>query len=116
VEKYLILGLEAKKTDKFPEAFERFEQVVYLDRIQSFQQLFISFSRWAGRPQGLTRRQIETLKVEARHLGLRDIPQSRVHRPSFGFGIWQREFIKIRGKTKIIYRDLKTGRFIKKPF
>jgi hypothetical protein len=28
---------------------------------------------------------------------------------------WRREFVKIRGKAKSIYRDLKTGRFIKKP-
>jgi hypothetical protein len=28
---------------------------------------------------------------------------------------WRRELVKIKGKSKSLYRDLKTGRFIKKP-
>jgi hypothetical protein len=31
------------------------------------------------------------------------------------YSSWRHELVKIKGKTKKVYRDLKTGRFIKKP-
>jgi hypothetical protein len=33
--------------DRFPEAFRRFEEVVDVDRIQSFRQLRLAFAYWA---------------------------------------------------------------------
>ena len=56
--------------DKFPEAFQRFEQVVDVSKIKSFQQLLSAFSLWAGRKWKGSPLQIEALKVEAFRLGI----------------------------------------------
>ncbi len=56
--------------DKFPEAFKRFEKVVDVSKIKSFQQLLTAFSLWAGRKWKDSPLQREALKVEAVRLGL----------------------------------------------
>jgi len=50
--------------DEFPEAFERFERVVDVDRIRSFDALRMQFSHWAGRKWLDTPRQNEALQRE----------------------------------------------------
>jgi hypothetical protein len=97
--------------DRFPEAFRRFEKLVDTDRIRSFIQLKMAFSYWAGRNWKDTRLQNEALKVEAERRG---IPVSRQtdSKPR----TWKHEFVSVRGKPQSRYRELKTGRFIKKPF
>ncbi|GEM_PF-1916759 len=108
--------------DRFPEAFRRFEEVVDVDRIKSFIQLKLTYASWAGRKWLNTYRQNEALKVEARRLG---IPISVEGRPVSGRGVahvpervavtWRHETVTVRGSSQDRYRDLKTGRFIKKP-
>lgn len=66
--------------DKFPEAFQRFEKVVDVSKIKSFQQLLTAFSLWAGRKWKNTPLQIEALKVEAFK---RDIPQIPVSKEEY---------------------------------
>jgi len=103
--------------DKFPEAFSRFEEVVDVNRIDSFRQLRLAFASWAGWKWRGTYMQKRALAVEARKLG---IPVFIERRPTVkvkrGFAVkWRHEVIKVKGKLQNRYRDLKTGRFIKKP-
>lgn len=103
--------------DRFPEAFERFEQVVDVDRLESYRQLIHAFRYWAGRRWIDSYAQNVALKREARKRGFRDtrIP-TYFRRPQvFAERTWRRETVTVRGKPQVRHRDLKTGRFIKKP-
>lgn len=50
--------------DRFPEAFERFKHSVNVDRIETFQQLVLSFSGWAGQKWKGTDGQYDALQRE----------------------------------------------------
>jgi len=64
--------------------------------------------------------QWEALNAEAENLGfetpdfireeLEDMGSSRYSRSS-----WRRETVNLRGRARSVYRDIRTGRFIKKP-
>lgn len=105
--------------DKFPQAFERFEEDVDVREIRSFRELRLAFSFWAEYKWKDTPRQIKALRVEARRVGIplkaprkRAIVyrvQPRVVRP------YRVENITRRGKPVKIYRDVETGRFISSP-
>jgi hypothetical protein len=103
--------------DRFPEAFRRFEEVVDIDRIQSFRQLKLAFASWAGWHWHGTYLQNKALAVEANRLGIPDFVNRRpvfsvYGRPSVS---WRHEVVIVNGNSQNRYRDLKTGRFIKKP-
>jgi len=103
--------------DKFPEAFERFEQVVDIARLESYRQLAYAFSHWAGRRWVDSYAQNLALKREAEKRGFRD---TRIPKYLRGVQVstertWRHETVTVRGKPQVRYRDLKTGRFIKKP-
>jgi hypothetical protein len=66
--------------DKFPEAFKRFEQVVDVSKIKTFQQLLSAFRLWAGRKWVGSPLQVEALKEEAFK---REIPQIPVTREEY---------------------------------
>jgi predicted glycosyltransferase involved in capsule biosynthesis len=83
--------------------------------------LTLAFRWWAGERWRGTRRQWEALNTEAENLGF-EVPdfvrEELSERRGTGYSrdsSWRREIVKIYGKSKSIYRDLKTGRFIKKP-
>ena len=109
--------------DKFPEAFRRFEQVVDVDRIESFTQLELAFALWAGRNWIGTYLQREALAREARKRGIPAFVKSG--RVSFGRGTayvtrteavtWRHEVVSVKGRSQDRYRDLRTGRFTRKP-
>jgi hypothetical protein len=110
--------------DKFPEAFERFERVVDTRRIRTFNQLLASFSHWAGRQWIGSHKQVEALKDEAEKLGIpvpervllrRAERQARLKLAEKEARTWRFERVKVHGKSQVIYRDIKTGRFIRKP-
>jgi Asp-tRNA(Asn)/Glu-tRNA(Gln) amidotransferase B subunit len=101
--------------DEFPEAFKRFEKRVDVDRINSFRQLTLAFSYWAGWRWKGTKRQIGALKVEAWKRGIPVPVELRPQRPH-KVRTWRHETVKVRGKLQSRYRYLKTGRFIKKAF
>ena len=82
--------------DRFPEAFDRFEQDVETKYIKSFQQLFFSYMMWGGKYASMSRRQVIALKHEAIKRGIGNIS---VERDRLG---------------RIHYRDVGTGRFVKK--
>jgi hypothetical protein len=93
--------------DKFPEAFERFEEVVNVRRIKSFRQLKLAFAEWAGEKWIPTSRQLQALAEEARKFGLAE------ERRVIPF-LWRREIVMVRGKRQSRIRDLRSGRFIRK--
>ncbi len=113
--------------DKFPEAFRRFENDVDVGRFRSYNELTLSFRWWAGEKWRGTPRQWEALNAEAENLGF-DVPdfirrEIREYRSS-GYHVtegkqksatWKHETVKVKGTPQNRYRDLKTGRFIKKP-
>jgi hypothetical protein len=107
-----------KMVDRFPEAFERFERVVDIGRFDSYRELACAFSHWAGRRWVDSYDQNLALREEARKRGFFDArlpryfekPYARQKRQS-----WRHETVIVRGKSQVRYRDLRTGRFIKKP-
>ena len=103
--------------DRFPEAFKRFEQVVDVDRLESYRQLAYAFTHWAGRRWINSYAQNWALRREAERRGFRDarIPTYFRRPPVSARRTWRRETVTVRGKPQIRHRDLKTGRFIKKP-
>lgn len=59
--------------DKFPEAFERFERVVNVDRFESYPEMSYAFAWWAGKRWVDSYLQNKALTVEGRRLGYKDI-------------------------------------------
>jgi hypothetical protein len=106
--------------DKFPEAFERFESDVDIGRFGSYHELTLAFRWWAGERWRGTSRQWEALNIEAENLGFEvpdfvreELGESNSHKGRRV--IWRLEKIALRGGYGTRYRDLRTGRFIKKP-
>ena len=112
-----LLGVN--NLDKFPEAFDRFEERVNVDDIASFRELLYAFASWAGQKWYGTRRQMEALAVEAQRIGIPVYGEKRERRISRFTSVpemtWRYESVIVMGKSQGRYRDLKTGRFIKKP-
>jgi hypothetical protein len=113
--------------DRFPEAFERFEQVVDVDMFDSYMELTYAFREWAGEKWHGTHKQWEALNVEAEKLGF-PVPYfirgELRERKSSGYYVsegrqnavaWRHEVITVKGMSQSRYRDLNTGRFIRKP-
>jgi hypothetical protein len=103
--------------DKFPEAFERFEDDVDVREISSFRELRLAFRYWAGYKWKDTPRQIQALRVEAKRVG---IPVKRVTkapiRPTVLYEpSYRAETVTRYGKSFRIYRDMETGRFVSPP-
>jgi hypothetical protein len=106
--------------DKFPEAFRRFTKDVYVERIKSFNQLKLMFSSWAGERWVNSLPQNQALKYEADRLRLNEIPTrwtpvKREYNFDRMLRSWRFETVKVKGRSQVRYRDVKTGRFIKKP-
>jgi hypothetical protein len=109
--------------DKFPEAFRRFERKVNVRKIETFRQLTLAFGSWAGEKWHGTFRQMEALSREAERIGLEVPRYYEVNRSSWRRGFygetstitWRYEVVTVQGKSQNRYRDLKTGRFVKKP-
>ena len=117
-------------TDKFPEAFERFEQVVAVNKIRSLRQLLVSFKLWAGANWRGSYLQMRAFLLQAQERNffidkkLRSLYHIPLPTPKKAIPIppkvtlpktWRRETVLVRGKPQIRYRSLVTGRFIKNP-
>jgi hypothetical protein len=109
--------------DKFPEAFERFESDVDVDRLRTYSELLYSFQWWAGEKWKGTARQWAAFNAEAERLGFtvphfirEEIRGSRAS-GSYAYQVptYRHEVVIVKGVSQDRYRDLKTGRFIKKP-
>ena len=109
--------------DRFPEAFERFENDVDIGLIESYQHLTMAFRSWAGEKWKGSYRQWKALNEEAENLGfyVPDFYKEAIHEKRYsdfydsGIKSWKKVTISIRGTKYSRYRDSKTGRFIKKP-
>jgi hypothetical protein len=110
--------------DRFPEAFRRFESDVDVGRFESYHQLTLAFRWWAGERWRGTPRQWEALTREAENLGFnehkgyREAIREKRYSDYYHVGhrsTWRRETVTSMGRTRSVYRDLKNGRFIKKP-
>ena len=71
-----------------------------------------------------TNRQLNALNDEAKRRGyFEKFKENRVRRPRYSQRhsyryvkrTWRHETVTVKGKSQVRYRDLKTGRFIKKP-
>lgn len=104
--------------DRFPEAFKRFESVVEVDSFRSYRELVYAFSRWSGKRWKGSHRQNLALLREGKRLGFKDAKSGLYFRRQprvFVRQAWRRETVAVGGRSQIRYRDLRTGRFIKKP-
>jgi len=113
--------------DKFPEAFERFESEVDVDLVDSYRELLLAFQWWAGEKWLGSPMQWTAFNAEAERLGFEvpsfvreEIRESRRSDYYVSEGrqkavTWRHEVVKVRGASQSRYRDLKTGRFIRKP-
>lgn len=61
------------RSEKFQEAFERFSDVVNVDRFESYRELWYAFRHWADRRWRNTEAQNRALAYEGEQLGLEDI-------------------------------------------
>jgi hypothetical protein len=109
--------------DRFPEAFERFERVVNIDRFRSYYELALAFQSWAGQNWKGSAKQWEALDREAKNSGFYPTNSYQGIRRKRGYtDFYERpnqtrrgESGILRGRARSVYRDIKTGRFIKKP-
>jgi hypothetical protein len=103
--------------DRFPEAFERFEQVVDVRGFRSYRQLAYAFTHWAGRRWIDSYAQNVALRREAEKRGFKvaRIPKYFRKPQVSARRTWRYETVTVRGKPQVRHRDLKTGRFVKRP-
>jgi len=103
--------------DRFPEAFHRFEKIVDLRSFRSGRELMYAFTHWAGKRWVDSYSQNVALNREVEKRGFEEIRVPRYsRRPQFyARQTWKLETVTIKGKSQFRYRDLKTGRFIRKP-
>jgi hypothetical protein len=114
--------------DRFPEAFERFESDVDVGRFRTYFELALAFQSWASRNWKGTTKQWDAFDREAENLGFskptiygnstRTRGYSTNHYVStrkMKAVTWRYEVVNVKGKSQNRYRDIKTGRFIKKP-
>jgi hypothetical protein len=106
--------------DEFPEAFRRFECDVDTRDFDTYRELYFAFESWAGRRWRSSGLQRHCLAIEGRRLGFNpnEPDEFRVatrRRFSFFKPTFRFEVVTVRGKPQNRCRDLKTGRFVKKP-
>ena len=114
--------------DKFPEAFRRFESDVDIRRFRSYFELVLAFQSWAGQKWKGTTKLWEALDSEAENVGFtpptiygKATGQRRFSTNDYVSArkakavTWKYEVVNVKGKPHDRYRDLKTGRFIRKP-
>ena len=103
--------------DRFPEAFHRFEKAVDLRSFRSARELKYAFTHWANRRWIDSYKQNLALRREVEKRGFIDrrLPRYFAKPQVSTRQTWRHETVTVRGKPQVRYRDLKTGRFIKKP-
>jgi hypothetical protein len=89
-----------------------------------FKKLLMQFELWAGRKWLDTPDQRRALAVEARKLGIPVVAEKRssatrergiVRFPERKAVTWRHEVVTVRSHSQDRYRDLRTGRFIRRP-
>lgn len=115
--------------DAFPEVFERYKADNDPKADWDFNDLIDDFGLWqAGkRPAGVTSKQIEALRIEAKGIGIYPYETVKVEEP-YEEEYYERPFLEETinvdyytktGKhvsySSVRYRDPESGRFIKRP-
>jgi hypothetical protein len=95
------------------------EKTVDVGKIDTFKQLVSAFASWAGRTWKSSPKQIDALEREAIRVGIplegiRIRHVEKGYRPIAGVA-WRFETVKVKDREQPRYRDMATGRFIKKP-
>jgi len=85
-----------ERSERFQEAFRRFERVVDVDRFDSYRELWYSFRQWAGKRWRNTERQNRALAYNGEQLRLPDIGMPR----AFGHTVKQVKKMKVKRKRK----------------
>jgi hypothetical protein len=97
-------------TDKFPEAFERFEESVDLDDIQTLPELISQFKEWGGKRATMTRKQTRALAISGEDkLGIKGAEQVVIE---YDITLKSGELKHI---IRVQWRDYKTGTWTEKP-
>jgi len=113
-------------SEAFQEAFDRMERKTNARECKDLNELILVAERYFGDKWYPTDSQLEALKDEARRRGYyerwekirlaKELLRKEYPQPQFYVQTsWRHETVKVRGKIQDRYRDLKTGRFIKKP-
>jgi hypothetical protein len=111
-------------SEAFQEAFDRMERATNSSECETLKELRLVAKSYFGSKWYPTNRQLYALKDEAKRRGyFEKFREKRVSRPryskrqthSYVKRTWKRETVTVRGKTQVRHRDLRTGRFIKKP-
>jgi hypothetical protein len=111
-------------SEAFQEAFDRMERATNSRECKSLDELRLVAKSYFGSKWYPTHRQQYALKDEARIRGyFEKFQENKVRHPqyarrqpySYARQKWRQETVTVKGKTQVRYRDLKTGRFIKKP-
>jgi len=111
-------------SEAFQEAFDRMERATNSSECETLKELRLVAKSYFGSKLYPTNRQLYALKDEAKRRGYFErLGEKRVSRPwyaqrqphSYTRQTWRHETVTVRGKNQVRYRDLKTGRFIKKP-
>lgn len=111
-------------SEAFQEAFDRMERATNSRECRSFDELRLVAKSYFGSKWYPTNRQLEALKDEARRRGYFErfreeravtpwYAQRQLH--VYAKQTWRRETVTVRGKPQVRHRDLRTGRFIKRP-
>jgi hypothetical protein len=111
-------------SEAFQEAFDRMERVTNSRECKSFDELRLVARSFFGSKWYPTDRQLYALKDEAKRRGYFERFREEIvgrpwitKRPSQNYvrQTWKHETVTVRGKQQTRYRDVTTGRFIKKP-
>jgi hypothetical protein len=102
--------------DEFPEAFKRFEKDNPTREINSYTQLQFQMMNWAGSRYIASNKQERALKIEAVKRGIPlEGKRTEYREPTRmeKMGIISTKFTRA-GKEQTRYRDLKSGKFVRK--
>ena len=121
----------------FEEYLGRIEKKVYLEDLKSYAQFAAVIQNFSGERWAGSTKQVMALKDGAERRGFDTTLPAYIWKRDYaryyakGVGSpyrrskastvqakrkgWKRETVTVKGKSQIRYRDLKTGRFIKKP-
>jgi hypothetical protein len=94
------------RSEKFQEAFERFEKVVDVDSFESYRELWYAFRHWAGKRWRNTEPQNRALAYDGERLHLPDIAMPK----AFGHTVKETKKIMKRRMAKEIAKARKAKR------
>ena len=106
-------------TDRFPEAFERFEKKTDIDEVNTLDELMNKFKDWGLKKAPITKLQRKALAIEGVKKGIDPVYITRWFRKERDISYTTKtgKMVSYRQSAKFIegHRNELTGRFIGKP-